>query len=714
MSDHDIRDSKEFVMSIAVLAATLFSVAALGQPSEQPPAQPAVASDRPLLAEDVFDLERAGDPRISPDGRRIVYTRLGFDVLTDATTSELWIIDADGSNHQRLLLLEGSQSEPRWSPGGDRIAFIGSHEERRQIFMHWLDTGRTGPISRLTRDPSGLAWSPDGEQIAFSMFVPDEPAAKAELPKAPEGADWGPEIEVEDRLNYRLDGRGSLEPGRQHLFVIPADGGSPRRLTEGDHDHRGPFAWTPDGSSIVLSANRRDDKDQYPLDSDLHRVDVESGVITQLTDRFGPDASPAISPDGTTIAYTGFDDRYQGYQPEQLYLCDLDGLNPRLVTGALDREVATPTWATAGDRIYFKYDSEGRTRVAAWFLDPAGQAFEGDMPMRVLVNDLGGLALGRPYPGGSFTVADTGDVAYTLGVGSVPAEIAVTRTGAEAPKAITRLNQDLFADVQLGAVEDFWVDSTVDDTRVQGWIVYPPAFDPKKTYPLILEIHGGPFANYGARFSAECQLFAAAGYVVVYTNPRGSTSYGGDFGNAIHHAYPGNDYHDLMDCVDHVIGRGFIDTDRLFVTGGSGGGVLTAWIVGNTDRFRAAVVQKPVINWYSFVLYADVPAFFYRYWFPGPPWEHERHYMDRSPISLVGNVTTPTMLITGSKDLRTPLHETEQYYTALRIREVPTKLVRVPDAYHGIAARPSNLIAKVAEILSWFKEHDVKTEEGEG
>ena len=414
-------------------------------------------------------------------------------------------------------------------------------------------------------------------------YQPDKPAPKAAVPEAPKGADWGPAIEVEDRLNYRLDGRGLLEPGHRHLFVIPADGGSPRRLTEGDHDHGGPFAWTPDGESIVLSANRREDRDRFPLDTDLHRVDVRMGAITQLTARFGPDASPTISPDGTTIAYTGFDDRYQGYQVERLYFCDIDGSNPRLITGALDREAATPTWSADGDRIYFKYDSEGRTRIAEWLLDPTGRPFEGDIPMRILANDLGGMALGRPYGGSSFTVANTGDIAYTLGLASGPAEIVVTRTGEEKPTPITRLNADLFESVRVGEVEEFWVDSSVDDSRVQGWIVYPPDFDPEKTYPMILEIHGGPFANYGPRFTGECQLFASAGYVVVYTNPRGSTSYGGDFGNAIHHAYPGDDYHDLMDCVDHVIERGFIDEDRLFVTGGSGGGVLTAWIVGNTD-----------------------------------------------------------------------------------------------------------------------------------
>jgi acylaminoacyl-peptidase len=238
--------------------------------------------------------------------------------------------------------------------------------------------------------------------------------------------------------------------------------------------------------------------------------------------------------------------------------------------------------------------------------------------------------------------------------------------------------------------------------------VTPPGFDPSKKYPLLLEIHGGPVANYGPRFAAEIQLYAAAGYVVLYANPRGSDSYGGEFGNLIHHDYPGDDYFDLMSGVDAVIAKGYVDERNLFVTGGSGGGVLTAWIVGRTDRFRAAVSVKPVINWYSFVLTADANNFFYKYWFPGFPWDHEAHYMKRSPLSLVGQVQTPTMVMTGEADYRTPISESEQYYQALKLRRVATALVRVPGASHDISARPSLLVAKVAHILAWFDEYRVR------
>lgn len=253
-----------------------------------------------------------------------------------------------------------------------------------------------------------------------------------------------------------------------------------------------------------------------------------------------------------------------------------------------------------------------------------------------------------------------------------------------------------------------WFKSSYDDRDVQGWVVKPPNFDPNKKYPMILEIHGGPFLNYGARYAAEIQLYAAAGYVVMYINPRGSTSYGEEFGNLIHHNYPGQDYDDLMSGVDALIDKGYVDENRLFVTGGSGGGTLSAWIVGKTDRFKAAVVAKPVINWYSFVLYADIGSFVMKYWLEGTPWTHQDHYMERSPISLAPNVKTPTMLLTGEEDFRTPMAETEQYYSALKMHGVEAALVRIPGASHGIAAKPSNLIAKVVSVLTWFEKYDMQ------
>jgi acylaminoacyl-peptidase len=342
-----------------------------------------------------------------------------------------------------------------------------------------------------------------------------------------------------------------------------------------------------------------------------------------------------------------------------------------------------------------QYDDEGDTKVAR--IDMNGN-------ITPLLQHVGGLSIGRPYSGGDFSSLSDKKIAFTMGKASHPSDLGYF--DGKKTHRLTEVNKDIFQQRRLGKVQELSFTSSHDGLELEGWIITPPDFDSSKTYPMILEIHGGPFAAYGPWFSFELQHFASQGYVVFYMNPRGSTSYGAEFANKIHHNYPNEDYYDLMSGVDAVIDQGYVDKNRLFVTGGSGGGVLTAWIIGHTDRFKAAVVAKPVINWYSFVLYADNPATYYKYWFPGYPWEHQAHYMKRSPISYVGNVTTPTMILTGEEDLRTPMAESEQYYGALQIQGIESALVRIPNASHGIANRPSNLITKIAAIEHWFNKFD--------
>ncbi len=417
-----------------------------------------------------------------------------------------------------------------------------------------------------------------------------------------------------------------------------------------------------------------------------------------MTKRFGPDDSPAVSPDGKLVAYTGFDDRYQGYQRKRLYLLRRDDGEIRELAADLDRDVVQPTWSRDGRKIYFQFEDRGRTKIAT--VDLAGKVAE-------LTDDLGGEGWSRPYGAGTFSVAHDGAIAYSANDPLSPADVGLLDRGKR--RHLTALNTDLLGQRNLGQVEEIWSTSPTDGRRIQSWLIHPPGQDPAKKYPLILEIHGGPFANYGPRFAAELQLYAAAGYVVLFSNPRGSTSYGEEFGNLIHHDYPNHDYDDLMSAVDAAVAAGGVDDKRLFVTGGSGGGVLTAWIVGRTGRFSAAAVQKPVINWTSFVLTSDATNFFYKYWFENPPWKDPEAYWKRSPLSQVGNVTTPTMVVTGEEDHRTPISESEQFYEALRLRGVDTLLVRVPGASHSLDARPSLLTSRVAYILAWFAKHDPST-----
>jgi dipeptidyl aminopeptidase/acylaminoacyl peptidase len=654
-------------------------------------------ADRSIfLNTDIFELEVATDPQISPDGSQIVYVRRGMDIMTDRSRSNLWIIDSDGSGHRPLLSGTDSYSSPRWSPSGDRIAYISSAAGRGpELYVRWMDTGQTALLSNLASSPSGISWSPDGTQIAFSSLVKDKQEPLAKPPAKPEGAEWAPPVIVIDRMNYRADGRGYLEPGFTHVFVIPAEGGTPRQLTSGSFNHRGSLSWSPDGGKIVMSASRIDDWAYKPRESELWTVDVMNGEMQQLTDRVGPDTSPTWSPDGSRIAYIGFDDRKMGYQNRIVYVLDTSDNSSEAITADFDRSINAAHWAGSSSRLYVSYTDRGKTYLATLGLN-------GDMD--AFVDDVSGVSIGRPYASGGFSVAGNGAYTYNSGTAYRPSNVAAGRRGGDA-KRLTNLNDDLLSHKTLGNVEEITWPSSADDLEIQGWIVTPPGFDPTQKYPLVLEIHGGPFAAYGPHFSAEIQLYAAAGYVVLYTNPRGSTSYGDEFANEIHHNYPGQDYDDLISGVDAVIARGYVDENQLFVTGGSGGGVLSAWIVGKTDRFAAAVVAKPVINWISTVLTTDISAMMPMYWFAKPPWEDPDSYWVRSPLSLVGNVSTPTMLLTGESDHRTPIPESEQYYQALKLRKIETAMVRIPEASHGIAARPSHLIAKVDNILAWFEKY---------
>jgi len=448
----------------------------------------------------------------------------------------------------------------------------------------------------------------------------------------------------------------------------------------------------PDGRSVLFSANRNPDWEYERRESDVYSVPVEGGNVRRLTDRRGPDSSPAVAPNGSLIAYVGFDDRIQTYQTTGLYLMLPDGSQSRGVLEQLDRSVGNPIWAADGSGVYFSYDDEGISKVG--FVTPEGSC-------RIVADSLGGTAVGRPYGGGNFSVARDGSVAFTFTTSAEPSEVAFSSPNGR-KLFLTALNEDLKAQRQIAAAEMFWTESSHDGRPVQSWIVRPPDFDPSRRYPLLLEIHGGPISNYGDRFSAEVQLYATAGYVVVYSNPRGSTSYGAEFGNLLYHDYPGNDYDDLMSAVDAVIDRGYIDEERLYVTGGSAGGIMTAWIVGKTHRFRAAVVTKPVVNWISKTLVADNYDGYMDYRYPGKPWENPMGYWEFSPLSLVSNIETPTMVMVGTADLRTPISEAKQLYHALKLRRVETALVEIPGAYHNISNRPSQLIAKVLNAIAWF------------
>ena len=664
----------------------------------------AAGATKPLQPMDIFDLETATDPQISPDGKHVVYVRRFADVMTDKRLANLWIVDADGANHRPLTTGKQNDASPRWSPDGSQLLFVSERDGAAQIYRRFMDTGETARVTNLTESPAGIAWSPDGKWISFAMHVPQPPRKIADMPAPPEGAKWSEPARVIDRSVYRFNGVGYLEPGFTHLFVVPAEGGTPRQITSGEYHHGGPAGvsleeavWSRDGRHLIVATVRRPDWEDERLDTELWEFSVADGAARALTARRGPDSAPAVSPDGKQIAYVGFDDQVQGYQVRRLYVMNRDGGSARVITGDFDRDVNAPRWSPDGTAIWFLADERGNSGI--WRADLRGKV------ERVAGNV--GSSTSAYGGGGAFTIASDGAYAMTYTRPDVPGDVAVGRAGAgdASPKVLTSVNADLFAGRALGSLEEIVYKSSKDGREIQGWILKPPDFDASKRYPLVLEIHGGPFANYGDRFDLEKQLMAARGYVVLYTNPRGSTSYGQEFGNLIHHAYPGDDFHDLNSGVDAMVAKGYVDPRQLFVTGGSGGGVLTCWTIGHTTRFRAAVTVYPVINWYSFALTADIGGFTTKYWFPGMPWDNVAHYETRSLLSVVKNVKTPTMVLTGEADYRTPMSESEQYYKALKLLGVEAVLVRVPDEPHGISVHPSHHLAKVLNIIGWFDQH---------
>ncbi|WP_440057028.1 S9 family peptidase (plasmid) [Pseudoalteromonas sp. T1lg65] len=651
----------------------------------------------PLAPTDVFNLEYANQIDINNDGDMVYFVRNRMDIKTDRKVSNIWSVDL--ATNTMLPVTSGVHIDysPVLSPNNDRIAFISTRDGSSQIYVKWLKTGAVAKISNLTQSPSSLSWSPDGKSLYFSQFVPSKAAPPVTVAGKPPGAEWAePPVFIDD-VYYRFDGAGYTNAGYTHLFKIDANGGNATQLTNGNYNHGGAVSIDKDGTSLYFSANRHEEHKLKPTNDEIYKLDLTTLKITAMTDRVGPDRHPAVSPDGKYLAYLGFDDKKTNYENALLYIKNLESGETKVYAESLDRNLESVVWAANSRGVYVSYDSEGKTTIA---YQPLKGRFD------VVTDQVGSVSFGRPYSGGDFDISDRGLVAFTLADTQRPADIALVKRGE--PRRVTQLNEDALADKSLAKVEEIWLKSKHDELPIQAWVAYPPGFDKTKKYPLVLEIHGGPVANYGPHFSAEVQLFAAQGNVVLYMNPRGSDSYGKQFAQTIHHNYPSNDFDDLMTGVDHLLAEGYIDKDRLFVTGGSGGGVLTAWTVSHTDRFAAAVVAKPVINWYSFVLTSDFYPFFTDYWFPGKPWDHMAHYMKYSPISYVGKVTTPTMLLTGDADYRTPISETEQYYQALKLQGVETAMVRIPDASHGITKRPSNLLNKVAYIQWWFDKHDPK------
>jgi len=663
---------------------------------------PSLADDHHLSVADYLDFEQVTDPQISPDGSQIIYTRRWVDQKTDRWSSALWIMDADGVRHR--FLQKGSNA--RWSPDGSRILFITSGDNGKpQIFVRWMDDeGAVSQVTRVDVTPSSPEWSPDGSQIAFVAIVPAKDSWSIDLPSAPEGATWSKPPRILDRLHYRQDRVGFQDPGFSHLFVVPAESGRARQLTDGEWHVGAQFdglfdgaglSWMPDGDSIVFDGWNEPGWDLAYRRSHIYAIETESTDITQLTDEVGFWTAPEVSANGRQIAYTGYPATEATYELPRVHVMNSDGSDARQVNDDFERPVGNMIWASNNRGVYFTGQDEGYINVFYMGLNGDVRAVtEGQHSMTLnSVNRNGNVGVGI-----GASLYEPGDVvSYSL-------------SGRGSPQQLTTVNDDLLANKSLGHHEEIWFEAS-DGNRAHGWIVKPPDFDPEKAYPLLMEIHGGPFAMYRGAFNFQYQVFAANGFVVLYTNPRGSTGYGEAFTQAIDHAYPSVDYLDLMGGVDATIAQGYIDEKRLYVGGCSGGGVLSSWVIGHTDRFAAAAVRCPVSNWLSMAGTTDIPGFTYSF-FQKPFWEDSTDWLHHSSLMHVGKVNTPTAVMTGEQDLRTPMAQSEEYYAALKMRGVPARLLRFNDQYHGTGTKPSNYMRTMLYMMSWYNLYTLDGEVG--
>lgn len=659
-----------------------------------------------LKLESYLDIESVGDPQISPDGSQIIFTRAHIDKMKDRRSSSIWIMNADGSKKRQLLSKGGNA---RWSPDGTRIAFIAADEAGKpQLFVRWMDNeGAVSQVTHGTERPRGVFWSPDSQNIAFMSRVPHKSDFTVKLPGKPAGAKWKEDPLVIENFLWHQDRIGPMNNGWDHVFVVTADGGTPRQLTEGNwHANtrrlgaiRGAanLSWSPDGNKIAFDGLAEEDDGRRYTESYVYTVDVASKEITRLTDNTIGAQDPVFSPNGEMIAFTAFHESVMSYRHNNLYIVNADGSGQRRVIGDLESGPASLRWARNSRGIFFALDKEGDRNVHYTDLD-------GDM--RDVTEGDHNIFLSNTTSNGRVAVALQTDADHT------PDVVRFDMADGDNFARLTDVNSDVFDGVDKSETIEFWYDST-EDTRVQGWAVLPPNFDSSKKYPLILSIHGGPHAMYRRTYNFMFHHFAAEGYVVLFTNPRGSTGYGEDFAAAIENIYPGpRDYADLMNGVDYMIDQGYIDDQRLFVTGCSGGGILTAWTITQTDRFKAAASRCVVSDWIGMVGTTDVSGWMINF-FEKPFWEDDTQWKEHSAIMHSENVTTPTLFMTGDLDRRTPDQQGLQMYAVLKYLGVPTKYLSVKGEYHGTGSIPSNYLRRQLYLLKWFRMYD-PAHEGEG
>lgn len=679
------------------------------------------AEPRGITETDLFKFVWVGDTRVSPDGRRAVFVRVTVNQKDDTYDTALWLVPADGSGPPRPLTSGSRDTAPRWSPDGRQIAFLRAplkdgRPQPPQVFLLDMGGGEARQLTDVKRGAGSPAWAPDGRTIAFTTSVgPKDEEAATPSDAGKEGTPpRESDVRVITRATYRSNGGGYSDPTRHtHIWsvAVPPPGAAPepaRALTSGEFDEQG-FVGSPDGRWIYFVSNRVEEPYYDPQDSDLYAVPAGGGDIVKVASIDGTIGSISPSPDGKRLAFIGTLEGtpVRSFDQPDLFVTDATpGSVPRNLTAGYDYEIgggiggdqraprgggpSLPIWTRDGRSILVVASEHGAANIKR---------------VDVATGDVQPFTTGRHDVMSYAPVPGTDRVAAVIATPTSLGSLFVV-DGSAPPAQLTRFNDELFASIAQREPEEFWYTS-FDGRKIQGWILKPPDFQDGRKYPLIIQIHGGPHSAYGYTFTHEFSWMAAKGFVVVYTNPRGSTSYGQEFANIIQHNYPGDDYKDLMAGVDEVLKRGYVDEKRLGVTGGSGGGVLTNWTIGHTTRFAAAVSQRSIADWSGFWYTADF-TLFQPTWFKAAPWQDPQDFVRRSPITYIDKVTTPLMLIEGEDDLRTPPSDGgEQMFRALKYLRRPVVMVRFPGETHELSrsGKPWHRIERLQHIVGWFEKY---------
>jgi dipeptidyl aminopeptidase/acylaminoacyl peptidase len=661
---------------------------------------------------DIYQFHWLADPQISPDGNEVVYTQVNVNAKHTGYESALWLVATAGGVPRQLTAGPGDTT-PRWSPDGKRIAFVRRIEkdgkpQPPQIFVLPMDGGEARQLTAIPKGVGGPVWSPDGRSIAFNSTAKpedfDKDAAKEEAEKS--------DVRIITRAVYRMNGVGYLDPDRPpHIWTVrvPEIVATPekaRRVTSGEFAESD-INWSPDGSAIYYLSDRDLEPYYKPRQNALYRVELASGKTDKITAIDGAIHGVSFNPAGNHVAFIGEVNGHpiRSYSQPDLWIASPEpGATPKNLTADYDFEIGGDV---GGDQ---EPPRGGRSEKIFWSKDGryiyVDSAEEGRSNLKRIDAETGKM---QPLTDSNFVIysySATPDGSKAALAISTPVNIGdlfVLDTATGNLKQLTHINRQLFSQLNLTEPVMIWYKS-FDGRKIQTWVQRPPNFDPSKKYPLILDIHGGPHWAYGYVFDHEFQWMAAKGYIVLYPNPRGSTTYGQEFGNVIQYHYPGDDFKDLMAGIDDLIARGWVDANRLGVTGGSGGGVLTNWAVGHTQRFKAAVSQRSIADWADFWYDADF-ALFQPTWFRGAPWEDPADFKARSPITYIDKVTTPMMFIEGEADMRCPpASGGEQMFRALKYRHIPAVMVRFPGETHELSrsGKPTHRVARLDNIVAWM------------